>query len=152
MAEVFEKNCFKNRRGHHATPLVVVCHSGCSGALQRSEVCVLVGIGQRCPPQLRRIFWGSGDFWKRAALHLPGLKCARWLGRGSGACREQRGGVAAGAHKAMSGWAFREKRSRLLGNGSAAWIPSRLHLLPCKAEPSRRKWGAASYLVLRARC
>lgn len=66
--------------------------------------------------------------------------------------RGARGGVAVGADKVMSGWAFGERRSQLLGNGSAAWIPSLLHLLSCKAEPSRRKWEAASELVLRARC
>lgn len=121
-----------------------VCHSGCAGALQRSWVCVHVGIGQRCLPRLRRFSWDSGDFW-RAAPHLPGLKCAgmpqqrqRCVPRGA------RGGVAVGADKVMSGWAFGEERSQLLGNGSAAWIPSLLHLLPCKAEPSWRKWGAAS--------
>lgn len=58
--------------------------------------------------------------------------------------RGARGGVAVGTDKGMSGWAFGEKRSLLLGNGSAAWISSLLHLLPCKAEHSRRKWGAVS--------
>lgn len=121
----------------------MVRHPGCAGTLQRRGVCAR-GHRPEVPAAALEVFWDSGDFWERAAPHLAGLKCAGMRQKSQGAWREERGGVAAGADKVMSGWAFGEKRSLLLGNGSAAWIASLLHLLPCKAEPARRKWGTAS--------
>lgn len=103
---------------------------------------MLVGRGARRGSGGVLGFWGFVG--ERAAPHLAGLKCAGMRQKSQGAWQEERGGVAVGADKVMSGWAFGEKRSLLLGNASAAWIASLPHLLPCKAEPSRRKWGAAT--------